>query len=420
MLKGKASSAMNMKQLSCRNGARTWWLIVTLAVTIEYSTWSYSIIPFSSRASSSTRSALFVSEPHAESKVKRIQRIDETTRSLLYPEEVGIWSEEQFQEAKALVEVYARRQNRRSAIVIERLLRRVVEERIAGNDNASELDMAAMYTSAIQGWAYSGEKGSAQRSEEILDYMQFYYERGDVWLKPQISAFNAVLTAYAQSQQNDAAQQTLRFLQKMIDWNTNGRTDVAPNKESYAAVLRALAKAGGKDAPALVYKHLAHMEKISQEGFPSVKPDYVCRNVYLSALSDAVTLGSLEGAQGARRAQDYLNQMLSSTDKDDWPDVWSFNLVINAWSKSGSWELVERAEALVAQLEAYHVSCNYSEKTRPNTNTFNCLIACYGRSTARDKAQRARAVLNRMKLFAEKGINPAATPDTVTYNSVMK
>ena len=408
-----------MKKIMRRNCRTRLWLRVAVAVALSSSAWSL-IIPHRSRSIGQKSSSLFVSKSHAEPKVQRVHRLEESTRSLLYPKTVGEWTSDQFQEAKAIVEVYAKRQNRRSAIVIERLLRRVVEERMAGNDNASGLDMAAMYTSAIRGWANSGEKGAAHRTEEILDYMQFYYERGDVWLKPQISAYNSVLTAYAQSRQHDAPQQTLRVLQKMIDWNTEGRTDVAPNKESYATVLRALAKAGGNDAPALVYKHLAHMEKLSQRGFPSVKPDYTCRNVYLSALSEAVTLGQLPGAQGARRAQDYLNQMLSSAHDDEKPDVWSFNMVINAWSKSGSWEMVERAEALVTQLEAYHVACDYSDKTRPNTNTYNCLIACYGRSSARDKAQRAHAVLSRMKLFAEKGINPTALPDTVTYNSVMK
>ena len=106
--------------------------------------------------------------------------------------------------------------------------------------------------------------------------------------------------------------------------------------------------------------------------------------------------------------------------------------------------MVEHAEALVTQLEAYHEvqrkklavlhsNANGDEstptlliqqqaecdKTRPNTNTYNCLIACYGRSSLLDKGQRAHAILNRMKGLVETSDNLSVKPDTVTYNSVM-
>jgi hypothetical protein len=160
------------------------------------------------------------------------------------------------------------------------------------------------------------------------------------------------------------------------------------------------------------------MEELSKEGFPSVKPDYKCHNVYLGALVGAVTRENDSGSKLAREAESYLQQMMASPDEDAKPNAWSFNMVIQAWSKSSDWEMTARGESLLLQLGAYHEASGYSKKTEPNTNTYNCIIACYSRSTKRDKAQRSHAVLERMKKMQVEGKH-ACRPDAVTYNTVM-
>jgi hypothetical protein len=316
------------------------------------------------------------------------------------------------------MEAWSQRPNRKSSVILEKLLRRVVEEKISGNADAVGLDMTAMYTAVIRNWAKSGEKGAAQRAEEILDNMQSAYEDGDGSLKPNIETFNAVLLAYAQFQEDDAPQQAMRVLQKLHDLIHEGRTDVMPNTESYAAILRAYSAVGKKDAHILVLQLINRMEELSKEGFPSVRPDYKCHKVYIGALSRAITRGYVPGPEYAKKAESYLQEMMASPDENSRPDVYSFNMLISAWSNSGDWETTDRAEALLAQLEAYHVASGYSEKTEPNTNTYNCLIACYSRSTIQDKAERAHAVLERMKIMVEEGFE-SRRPDAVTYNTVM-
>jgi hypothetical protein len=407
---------------------RRQWVASAVAICLRTpSSWSFnSAYSISRRQASTHRQPIFLfssasqtdsnDEPPLDQFQRSQRHLDDTTRSLLKRNEIGAWTPDRFDKAQQTMIAWSERPNRRSAGMVEQLLRRVVEEKIAGNKNASGLDMVTMYTALLQIWAKSGATGAAPRSEEILDTMQAAYEEeGDVSIKPDISAFNAVLLAYAQSRQADAPQQSMRVLQKLYDWNKQGKTDVMPNKESYAAVLKAYAKAGGQEAPSLVYKMILRMEKLSGEGFPAVKPDYLCHNVYLSALLDAITRGTVPAPQGAQRAEGYLHHMMASESEDAKPDIWSFNIVISAWSKSGAGEMTERAEGLLGHLENYHEVSGGSEKTRPNTNTYNCLIACYSRSTLQDKAQRAHMVLGRMKMMVEKG----AGPDVVTYNSVM-
>jgi pentatricopeptide repeat protein len=240
----------------------------------------------------------------------------------------------------------------------------------AGNDSVHV--NTRMYTHVIDAWANSGEDWALDRAMEILDHMHNICEENE----------------------ND---------------------DILPNKKMYAAVLGAFAKNGKPDSHVVVRQLLAHMKTLA-ETYPSVKPDFSCHNAYIVALLDSRTHGHLSARQGAKLANDYLDEMMSSPDDTVNPNTWTFNMVVSAWSRSGEVEIVERAVALVSQLEAYHEESGHSEKTQPNVNTYNCLIACYGRSKLADKATLAHDVLRKMQKLADTGVNPSARPDTCTYN----
>lgn len=348
----------------------------------------------------------------------REKEIESRTAALLPVADEGKWTIEKFDEAREVIEMLSQRTSKKSAITVEHLLRRVVQEKIAGNRVVDSIDMKPMYDALIKTWAKSGEKGAAQRAEEILDNMQASYESGEDHLKPDMETFNLVLFAYSASKGKDTPRQAMRILQKLQDLRAEGKTDVIPNTESYSIVLKAYASSSGPNAALLVLKLIQRMEKLSDEGFPAVRPDFKCHNVYLAALLASMTRDGGFSKKVPLKAEAYLDQMLQNEDEEARPDVWSWNMVISAWSKSGHWEMTDRAESLVSRIEAYHLECGRSEKTLPNTNTYNCLIACYGRSTIKDKASRAHAVLQKMKMLQAEG-NYNQRPDAVTYNSVM-
>ena len=305
--------------------------------------------------------------------------------------------------------------------MVERLIRRVVQEQIKVDAESSSvvIDMSAMYTSAIRGWANSGERGAAaQRAEEILDAMQQRYMDGVDGIKPKVEAFNLVLMAYSRSVLPDAPQKALQVLEKLHKWNTSGATDIAPNKESYATVLRAFAKTGKPDAPSHVKRLLEHLEELAQEvGYTSVRPDYMCHGAYVSALIDAMDRDYITGEEAATEAEAYVYELLSSPYEDARPDSWIFTMCIAAWSKSGSDQMVNRAEKLLQVFEDYHESSGRSEKTRPNTVSYNFMLACYSRSSLPNKGERARKVLRKMQELVKSGNNTYARPDVVSYNS---
>lgn len=341
------------------------------------------------------------------------------TNELLHLGDEGTWDDGKFESVWEVMQAWAQRPSRKAAVNLERLLRRVVEEKLAGNAQVEQIDMLAMYIAVVHTWAKSKEQGAPERVEEIFDTMLRLHEAGEIDLKPDVRIFNGILLAYASSRGKDAPKQAMRVLQKLHDLRASGRTNIIPDTESYSMILRAFAASEGPNAPDLVLKMIRRMEKFAQEGYPTVKPDYKCHNVYLNALLSTMSREDRNRASVAKEAQDHLHEMLRSKDKDVGPDCWSFNMVISAWSRSGDWELAEKAESLVAVLEKYHTECGYSSKTEPNTNTWNCLISCYSRSNLLDKAKRAHAVLEKMKDLDRNHGKTNQRPDAVSYNSVM-
>ena len=95
------------------------------------------------------------------------------------------------------------------------------------------------------------------------------------------------------------------------------------------------------------------MEVLSND-YPMVKPDYNCHNTYLLAIIESTNRGYINRTDGARICQNYLEQMLTSSNESSRPDIWTFNMVLNAWSKSNARDMVERAESILSLLESYH------------------------------------------------------------------
>jgi hypothetical protein len=178
--------------------------------------------------------------------------IAEMTWQLLNGTTIGSWDHTDFRMMEYIVESLSstttstslhgtgshRRPYKRSALMIERFLYRIIQEQMMENPFADCVDMTALYTNLIRIWATCGEIGGPERAEEILDYFQSVYEEGDSYdpllCGPSIQSFNAVIGAYAQSGRSDAPQQAIRVLTKLYEWNKEGRTTASPNQESFA------------------------------------------------------------------------------------------------------------------------------------------------------------------------------------------
>lgn len=175
---------------------------------------------------------------------------------------------------------------------------------------------------------------------------------------------------------------------------------------------------GTSESPELVRKFLVHMESLSNT-YPTVRPDYNCHNMYMHALAESLRKNNIPGLAATELAEDHvLNTMMGSKDDTAAPDKWSFNMLLSILSRSGLPDLSNRAESVVCKMEEYYEVSGRTEKTQPNTNTYNSLMTCYTKFGNSDNARRALILLQKMKRLAAND-NPHAKPDTVTYNIAM-
>jgi pentatricopeptide repeat protein len=124
---------------------------------------------------------------------------------------------------------------------------------------------------------------------------------------------------------------------------------------------------------------------------------------YLGVMG-AIGNGSKRGRQIAQRVESLLDEMitLSERHKELAPTVVCFNVALNAWSKSGSDEAVDRCEALLDKMRGLKLS--------PDIFNYTALIDAIARSG--QKPERVDAILNRM---TEEGVDP----NVVTYSAVI-
>ncbi len=132
------------------------------------------------------------------------------------------------------------------AMFCERLLKRLVDERRAGNTNA--IASTQSYNCLIDVWSRSGERGvAAQRAEEIVMGMQDAYAAGEISVQPDVESFRLVLRAWSQAahkgEEEYAPHRALRLLEWMANLYESGQNDLLqPDADCFDIVLSAWVK----------------------------------------------------------------------------------------------------------------------------------------------------------------------------------
>ena len=107
-------------------------------------------------------------------------------------------------------------QTQYSAIQVEKLLKRVVDDHNHGNNSVKVT--TRMYTMAIDAWAKTGGKKAAERAHIIHSNMvEMYKHTGDENIKPSTISYNAVLNAWSKSGCEDACYMAESILEEMLD-----------------------------------------------------------------------------------------------------------------------------------------------------------------------------------------------------------
>jgi pentatricopeptide repeat protein len=209
------------------------------------------------------------------------------------------------------------------------------------------------------------------RAEALLKRMQNMSDEGiSPFSTPDIVSFTSVIRAWSQSKSVDAAEKAESLLLQCRERSITYKT-VTPDTIMYNTVLQAWAE---------------HRES-QKENFKS----------------------NARGETGARRAESLL-RLMKESDRTISDEV-SYNIVMNAWFKSGNHRAAaERARELFGEMKQEYLEGDINKK--PDAITYNTVIKIIGQSPSKSSFDEARALIDEMQVLGLK-------PGTLTYNHLM-
>ncbi|CAB9509277.1 Pentatricopeptide repeat-containing protein [Seminavis robusta] len=250
------------------------------------------------------------------------------------------------------------------------------------------------YNLAIKAWSQS-KKGreAAEHADRILEEMQ---------APKDIVTYASVISAWSTSGMRAHAVQRAEEVLRQIE----NEPHLEPNTIVLNAVMSTWVKSRSPGASNRTGELLKHMEESS---LPSIQPDLITYNTHLHALSLQAKKPGM-----AQRADALLQKMenrYARGEVDFAPNLFSYNLVIEAWSKAPN-----------AAMKAAHVLRKLAKAkgVEPDTFSFNQVLAALSRSSMTGQAKMAEELLDYMVKAHREGVHPYAKPDHKGYTHVIQ
>jgi hypothetical protein len=306
------------------------------------------------------------------------------------------------------------------ALHVEALLKRLIEERVAGNE---KVDLyTGDYNCLLEGWARSGlGEESAQRTENILEAMQ---TQGPI---PDLSSFKACLMAWRQSGVPFAAIRAQRVLEWMIRlYHSKENVSALPDSDCFDIVLQLWSRSGHDSAPKQTERLLGIMERLHRStGHDKLKPKITSFNAILAAWSKAKNVESSVAMDRVTKILYFMENLAKSNERVS-PDSASFNMVMNTYAKShdaanaaiqGDSFLRHVTDMYKKQLQEYESNTREFMPSKPDAILFSTAIGLWSKSGMSKSYRKAHSILDRQLKLA-RDYNFAA-PDVFGWTSVL-
>jgi Pentatricopeptide repeat domain len=253
------------------------------------------------------------------------------------------------------------------------------------------------YNLAIKAWSQS-ERGreAAEHADRILEEMQ---------APKDIVTYSSAISAWAASGMKAHAVQRAEELLRQLE----NEPHLEPNTIVLNGVMSAWVKSRSPGASNRTGELLRHMEESS---IPSIQPDLFSYNTHLHALSVQAKKPGM-----ALAADALLQKMEDRYERNDIkfaPNLFSYNLVIEAWSKAPTPDAAMKAAHVLRKL------CKAKGNAEPDTFSFNQVLAALSRSSMKGAAKMAEELLCYMDKAYRTGVHPNAKPDAMGYTHVIQ
>jgi len=292
------------------------------------------------------------------------------------------------------------------ALTVERLVKRLVDERRAGNPEA--IATTEDYNTVLEGWSRSGLGiASAERCEQILTEMQ----KEDL-TRPDLTSFKAALLAWQQSDEDFAPLRAQRLLEWMIKLNEMKENFAKPDGDAFDIVLQTWAKSGRADAPQQAEALVMTMERYSRRN-RAVAPHTRSFNSVLAAWSKRAD------PEAVKRTLDILSWMEKASEAGNRlvnPDIVSYSTVLRAISKAGGVGAAKACDDLLKKVETGYKNGN--QRLCPDAQFYNQVLHAWASSRKLGSHRKARTVLKRQQNMYERGVF-SCRPDVIGHTSVI-
>lgn len=241
------------------------------------------------------------------------------------------------------------------------------------------------YSTVLDAFAKSKERGSASRAETILRQMK---HRG---IEANVISWNSVIDAYSKEKNPERAE---ALLKEMNDEYLKGNHSFKPTMRTYSVVLSGWSNARSPQSGERAESLLHHMKKLADSD--ELEPlDVVVYNSVLACWAKS----SFTGA--AMRAKVFLEKIMIARDGIK-PDTYSYNTVMSALIRVGR---ISDAEAMLDSMRENGV--------HPDITTYNTILYAWVNSNAKNAAVRVKELYQKMKE------DPHVEGDHITNNTLM-
>jgi hypothetical protein len=369
----------------------------------------------------------YITSPHVLPVGRQLKWLKELTTDLVRAEP-GALSVQQIAASHDLMYAWSHTavHTKECALQVESLLKRVIEERRAGNVQADL--QTADYNCLLEGWARSGlGEASALRTEQILEAMQ---EQAATAAQPNLDSFKACLMAWRFSGVKYAAVRAHRILNWMIRlYETGDNVHALPDADCFDIVLQLWSRSGNEQAPQQTERLLGVMEKLHRSTAvgntntdSKVKPRRSSFNAVLAAWSKS---GSAAAPDRVTNIISFMELLAVTTaDPSVAPDSASYNIVMNTYARSAATNPVTaavQADAFVRHvIEVYrqqHANNKTEQQLKVDIILFNTAMGLWAKTGQSGSYRKARSILDRQIALAQEC--GTVMPDVVGWTSVL-
>lgn len=261
------------------------------------------------------------------------------------------------------------------------------------------------YSSVIAAWGASGMRSHAVDSAEKI--LKKLMDSDDTSLQPNTVVLNTVMSTWVKSKNSMAPKRTQELLTLMEAPNS----PYPPDLITYNTHIHALSQHGNHPGYAQQANDvLDRMEEAYEQGQVSFRPNLFSYNLVIDAWSRC------DDEEAAWNAVRVLRRLITSDEKPD-PDTYSFNQAFAALAKSQKEGAPTMAVQLLQYMENAH-RLKMHKSVRPDVLVYTSVILTLTRSRASDSAERAEAILKRMKERYQQG-ESHMKPNRACFNAVI-